>query len=252
MKISNNFFVIILIGGKGTRYSKINEEPKQLIKINKKSLLENLIISFVNNGIKNFVFPLGYKKDYFKKFFDKKKTILNRKIKVFNNKLKKIDRQNINILLFDAGKKSSKLLRIKKSIKFFNSEEFIVTYGDGIADINFKKYIKIYEKNHKAIITSKYINSQYGHLKLSKSKIMKFQEKPIMTDPINIGYYFFTKKLFNKYYNARHELEDRFIKKLITNNHIINHVHKGFFFNIDRKEDLEIIKKKYKKLLFKL
>ena len=56
MKYSNNFFSIILIGGMGSRFSKINEAPKQLIKINKRSLLENLIISFINNGINNFCF----------------------------------------------------------------------------------------------------------------------------------------------------------------------------------------------------
>ncbi len=73
MKFSKNFFSIILIGGMGTRFSRINEAPKQLIKLNKRSLLENLIISFVKNGINNFVLPLGYKKNFFSNFFKKKK-----------------------------------------------------------------------------------------------------------------------------------------------------------------------------------
>ena len=81
MKFSNNFFTIILIGGMGTRFSKINEAPKQLIKINKKSLLENLIISFVKNGINNFVLPLGHKKKFFINFFKKKKKFLTKMLK---------------------------------------------------------------------------------------------------------------------------------------------------------------------------
>jgi len=73
MKLQKNFYAIILIGGMGSRFSKINQPPKQLIKLNKRSLLENLIISFVKNGISNFVLPLGYKKKYFIDFLKKKK-----------------------------------------------------------------------------------------------------------------------------------------------------------------------------------
>ena len=98
----------------GSRFSKINEAPKQLIKINKRSLLENLIISFINNGINNFVLPLGYKKNFFLNFFKTKNKILNRNVKIFKNKSpNKFDKKNINIVLFDAGKNSSKLLGSK-------------------------------------------------------------------------------------------------------------------------------------------
>ena len=76
MEFSKNFFAVILIGGMGSRFSKINESPKQLIKLNKRSLLENLIISLVKNGINNFALPLGYKQNFFKKFFKKKKKFI--------------------------------------------------------------------------------------------------------------------------------------------------------------------------------
>ena len=254
MKFPKNFFSVILIGGKGSRFSKINETPKQLIRLNKRSLLENLIISFVKNGINNFVLPLGYKQNFFKKFFNNKKKIYNKKIKIFTDKDKfdNIDERYINVVLFDAGKKSSKLLRIKKSIKFFNSENFLVTYGDGISDIKIKKYLKINQENKKAIIACKYVNSQYGHLRISNKRIIEFKEKPIMKEPINIGYYFFSKKIFEKFYNNKFELEKQFIQKLIDNNEIISYIHRGFFFNIDRKIDLYRIKEKYKKIIYRL
>ena len=96
------------------------------------------------------------------------------------------------------------------------------------------------------------MNSQYGHLKISKNKILEFNEKPIMKDPVNIGYYLFTKKIFNNFYKSKYELENQFIKKLIINNKLINYNHKGFFFNIDRKIDVINVKKKYKNILLKL
>ena len=73
MSFSKNFFAVILIGGLGSRFSNINETPKQLIRINKRSILENLIITFVKSGITNFILPLGYKKFFFTNFFKKKK-----------------------------------------------------------------------------------------------------------------------------------------------------------------------------------
>ena len=73
MNVDKNFTVIILVGGRGTRFSKINEPPKQLIMLNKRSLLENQMKYFIKYNIKNFIFPLGNKSSYFYKFFKKKK-----------------------------------------------------------------------------------------------------------------------------------------------------------------------------------
>ena len=73
MESINKLSCVLLIGGKGTRYSKLDEPPKQLIKIHKNTLIENLIIQMKDNGIDDFIFPLGYKKNYFYNFFLKKK-----------------------------------------------------------------------------------------------------------------------------------------------------------------------------------
>ena len=73
MKFEKNFFAIILVGGLGSRFSRINESPKQLIKLNKRSLLENQLIFYTKNNIKNFIFPLGYKNKFFINFFKNKK-----------------------------------------------------------------------------------------------------------------------------------------------------------------------------------
>jgi len=140
MKLQENFYAIILIGGMGSRFSKINQPPKQLIKLNKRSLLENLIISFVKNGINNFVFPLGYKKKYFIDFLKRKKKIFKKKVVLHRGISKKINSNNINIFLFDAGIRSSKLLRIKQSLRYINEENFFVTYGDGIENNELNKY----------------------------------------------------------------------------------------------------------------
>lgn len=252
MKIDKKLTAIILTGGRGSRFSKINEPPKQLMILNKRSLLENQMRYFISYNIKNYIFPLGYKSSYFYNFFKKKKTINNYKTIIHYNKFGKIDENKINILLFNGGKNTSKLKRIKHSLKYIKSNNFIATYGDGIANINFKNYLNLFNKYKKAIVACKNIKSQYGHLKISGKKILSFDEKPILKDPINIGYYFFSKEIFNKFYKNNYELEDKFVKSLIKNNKLVAYNHKGFFFNIDRKIDLDNIKKTYKKLILTL
>ena len=243
---------ILLLGGVGSRYSNIYESPKQLIKLNKRTLLENIMEGYIKNGINYFIFPLGNKKKYFIKFFLKKKKILNKKINLINKISQKISSNQINILFFDAGKKTSKLNRIKKSLKYIESKSFFVTYGDGLANINFKKYLKLINQFKSNIISSKKFRSQYGHLILKKNNIINFIEKPIMNDPINIGYYFFLRNDFIKNYNKNFELEGKFLNKLINKKKIRVFEHQGFFFNIDKKTDLQKLKNNNKKLLNKL
>ena len=245
---------ILLLGGAGSRFSNINEPPKQLIKINKRTLLENLIIHLKKNGIKNFVLPLGYKKTFFYDYFKIQKKLgkFTFNLVLSKNKIS-LKKKDINIYLFDAGNKSSKLSRINQSLKLFNSESFFVSYGDGLADINIKNILKIYKKYNKPVISSTKINSQYGHLEIYKrNKKKKFIEKPLMEMPINIGYYLFNKKIFLENFSNKYELEGGFLKSLIKNNKLITYLHNGYFFNIDKKIDLVKIKKEKKKIIRKL
>ena len=99
--------------------------------------------------------------------------------------------------MFDAGVNTNKLNRINKSLKFLNkSNLFGVCYGDIFANINFKKQLTLFKKkNILAVLTSFNERSPYGHLKIDKkNRIISFIEKPIMNNPINIGFYFFKKK----------------------------------------------------------
>ena len=245
---------ILLLGGAGSRYSNINEPPKQLIKINKRTLLENLIIHLKNNNIKNFILPLGYKNKFFYSYFKKQKKIgkftfnlILSENKIFSKK------KDINIYLFKAGNKNSKLSRIKQSLNLFNSDSFFVSYGDGLADINIKNILNIYKKYNKSVISSTKINSQYGHLEIyKKNEIRKFIEKPLMEMPINIGYYLFNRKTFLENFSNKYELEGEFLKSLIKNKKLVTYIHNGYFFNIDKKIDLVKIKKERKKIIKKL
>tara|TARA_B110000003_G_C16609450_1_gene518825 strand:+ start:307 stop:1047 length:741 start_codon:yes stop_codon:yes gene_type:complete len=242
--------VIILLGGKGSRFSKIDQQPKQLVNLNKNNLLTSIFLYYKKYNLNYFILPLGHKKKFFLDFFNNKKNIKKYKFNILNNKNILIKKNHINLKLFNASEKSSKLSRIYKSTKFFNSNYFMVTYGDGLADIDFDKQINYFNKiKKKNLVTICKIRSQYGHVKTSfNSGVLEFKEKPYLKVPINIGYYVFNKFDFLSLFNKKDELESEFLPKLVKKKSLFAYSHDGFFFNIDNKKDLEQVKNKYKKV----
>ena len=114
---------IILVGGTGSRFSKIDEYPKQLAKINKEIIIIKIIKQLKKFGINYFIFPLGHKKEFFIKFFNSKENIKRFNLNIVKN-FDKIKQDKININYFDAGKETSKLDRVLKSFKKLNRTIF--------------------------------------------------------------------------------------------------------------------------------
>ena len=116
--------------------------------------------------------------------------------------------------------------------------------------INFKKKLKLFKKkNILAVLTSFNERSPYGHLKIDKrNRITSFIEKPIMNNPINIGFYFFKKNLFfSSSFNKKDDLETQFLPKLSKKLQLASHMHKDFHFTVNTQKDLLDIKKLFKK-----
>ena len=231
---------IILVGGAGARFSNIKEKPKQLAKINKEIILIKIIKHLNRSNINYFIFPLGHKKKIFIKFFNSKKNIKRFNLNIVKG-FNEIKKNKININYFNAGTKTSKLDRILKSLSKMKSNNFLVTYGDGLANINLKKLFSAYYKDNKKKIylTSFKKRSQYGHIKIKKkNSIYSFIEKPVLQDPVNIGFYLFNKLIFKKNYKSNCELESGFLPKLIKKNILKFHLHNGYFFSIDDQKDI--------------
>ena len=243
-----NFSTIILVGGQGSRFSEVNSPPKHLTKLNKNIILINIINYLKKFGFKHFIFPLGYKKEYFINFFN---SINNQKkfgFKIVNHKIsiKDLESKKILISFFDAGKETNKLTRIYKSKNYTTMNNLFIIYGDDLANVNFKKIKNLFFKNKKTkVIISVYKkNSQYGHVKIDKNKkVRKFIEKPPLSLPINIGFYMINSKIIDKYYRKNFELEVDFLPLLVKKNLLISFEHKGYFYSINDKKELLTAKK---------
>ena len=138
--------MVILVGGTGSRFSEINEPPKQLSKLNKNIILINILNNFKKFGFNHFIFPLGAKKDFFIDFFNSKKNIKKYNFNLLKKKFEKheIKPNKLNISFFNAGENTKKINRIEKSFNYTNNQDLFVTYGDDLADVNMKENLNKY------------------------------------------------------------------------------------------------------------
>ena len=177
MKTKNKLIsVVVLVGGSGSRFSSINEFPKQLSKLNNEFILMHIINNFRKYGLKHFIFPLGLKKNFFAKFFHSKKNIYKYKFNILKKNFltKDLKSNKINISIFDAGQKTKKLERIFKSLHYVVNNDFIVAYGDDLSNIKLNQILKEYNKNKnkKAIVTIFNKKSQYGHVVVGTKNLL--------------------------------------------------------------------------------
>lgn len=172
----NKMKVIILCGGKGKRMGKITRKiPKPLVKIGKIPIIQHKINYYKNQGLKNFIFCLGYKGNLLKKFLKKKCN---------------------NPIFFDGGIESGILKRIYLARKIINKST-IISYGDTLAKINFRKLLRNHKKS-KAILSlvAAPIQNPFGLIKWnSKRKVTNFEEKPTLNH--FIGYAVIEPTIFN-------------------------------------------------------
>ena len=214
---------IILCGGLGTRISEETvKKPKPMVKVGKIPIIEHILNIYIKHGFNEFILATGYKNKIIKNYFKSKK--LNAKIKCIY-----------------TGKKTLTGGRIKRLKNFFNNDEdFMVTYGDGISDVNIKKLVK-YHKTHKKIATMTIIHppARFGEVIINKKcDLKKFEEKPqVKQGWINGGFFVFNSKIFKYIKGDLTMLEREPIKKLLNKNQIKAFKHESFWKCMDTLRD---------------
>jgi glucose-1-phosphate cytidylyltransferase len=218
--------VVFLAGGYGSRISEYTTKiPKPMIKLCNKPIIEHLINYYQNYGFKDFLIAGGYKVNVLKKFFDNNSIFKNIKVKVVNT--------GLNTL---TGKR---IYKLKKFLK--NEENFLLTYGDGISDIELTNLINFHKKKN-SIFTLSAVRpaARFGELKISGNKIVNFQEKPQMQKGwINGGFFVVNKKFFKFLSNKNVMLEREPFTKVSASGKMFAYKHQGFWKCIDTKRDLD-------------
>ena len=225
--------VVILAGGKGTRLSEYTKLiPKPMLKILKIPIIVRIIKHYNKFGFKDFIIATGYKKKIIEKYF--------------KNNLK-----NLNIKTLDTGLNSmtgGRLLYLKKLLR----ETFMLTYGDGISNVNLKKLLFFHKKNkYFATLTAVRPPARFGGIKLSGKRVKFFKEKSKLDEGwINGGFFVMEPKIFKYIKNYKTVLEQYPLEKLSRIKKLGAFKHNGFWQCVDTARDKELIENliKFKKL----
>lgn len=229
--------IVILAGGLGSRLSEITKTiPKPMVKINGKPILVRIMKHFAKYGFKNFYIALGYKGKVIKKYFAK------------NN-------FGWNINLINTGKKTMTGGRLRRLTKYLKKETFLMTYGDGLSDVNLNKLLKFHRKNNKLVtLTAVRPPARFGNLKIKGHNVEYFREK-FNTDEgwINGGFFVIEPEFLKYIKNDKTYLEKEPLEILAKKKQLIAFKHKHFWQCMDTLRDkinLEKIlkQKKFKKI----
>lgn len=232
--------VVILCGGQGTRMREHTEFiPKPLVEIGGKPILWHIMKTYAHYGFNEFILCLGYKgnmiKDYFMNYDTKHHDITMRlKDKHHWTHYKDTDVEDWTITLADTGENTMTGGRIKRIQKYIDGDEFFVTYGDGVADIDIKKLLEFHRKMGKlATLSGIRPVSRFGVIDHEQGLITNFQEKPRMKERVNGGYFVFNKKVFDYIQGDDTVLEEEPVRKLAAERQISIFEHDGFWECMD-------------------
>ncbi len=226
--------IVLLAGGFGTRLSEYTKTiPKPMIHIDGKPLLLHIMQFYAKHGFKDFYIALGYKGHVIKKFFNKK---------FFD----------WNINLVETGKNTMTGGRLKRLKKHIGNETFMMTYGDGISNVNLKKLLKFHKKNKKLVtLTAVRPPARFGALKLKNHYVSYFKEKSKLDEGwINGGFFVMEPKFLNYIKNDDTYLEREPLEKACKKKQLMAYRHEGFWQCMDTKRDKDNLNKVLKKIKF--
>lgn len=235
--------VLILAGGYGTRLSEETDlRPKPMVEIGGKPILWHIMKLYSHYGFNDFIILLGYKGYYIKEYFanyylhqsDVTFDMKNGQMEVHNN-----TSEPWKVTLIDTGINSMTGGRIKRASKYINNERFMLTYGDGVSDVNIKNLLDFHiQNNSKLTMTAIQPAGRFGALDLNGNKITDFIEKPAGDGNwINGGFMVCEPEVLDYIEDDFTVFEQEPLKKLASQNVINAFKHKGFWQCMDTLRD---------------
>ena len=243
--------VIILAGGYGTRLGNITEAiPKPMVKIGNKPIIWHIMKIYSHFGYNDFILSLGYKAEIFKEYFYNYSIYNNDfTIDFADNSVTKHnghDESNWKITLVDTGLNSLKGARLKRIEGYLNDDINLLSYGDGVANVNINEVVKFHKKHNKILtLTGVYPPSRFGELLVKNGKLENFLEKPQTSSGlISGGFMVFNKKLLDFLsIDENCDLEFGLFEDFARKGEIAVYEHEGKWECVDTERDLNHLNK---------
>ena len=241
--------VIILAGGYGTRLSEETDlRPKPMVEIGGYPIIHHIMKIYSHYGFNDFIIALGYKgyiiKEYFANYLLHNSDIFidlsENKIEILNKRV-----ENWKVTLVDTGLDTQTGGRIKRLQRLIGNNRFMMTYGDGVSDVNVKKLVEFHESHKKyATVTAVQPGGKYGQLEIGyNNEIRTFMEKPPGDGSwVNGGFFVLEPKIFDYIDSDETIWESEPLERLAKDGKLMAFKHSGFWRCMDTlkdKRDLE-------------
>lgn len=245
--------VVILCGGLGTRLREETEfRPKPMVNIGSRPILWHIMKIYAHYGHNDFVLALGYKGEVIKNYFCHYE-LMNNDVTIELGKPEQLcihpchEETGWKITLADTGEKALKGARLKKVEKYINNEDtFMVTYGDGVANIDIRSLLAFHHSHGKlATVTGNNPTSRFGEMMLRGNQVESFIEKPQDRDSlINGGFFVFNRGIFDYLLpDDNCDLEVGPLEKIAREGQLMVYKHTGFWVCVDTLRDVEYVNK---------
>jgi len=245
--------VIILAGGFGTRLSEYTDViPKPMVTIGGRPILWHVMKTYAHFGYKDFYLALGYKSEVIKEYFLHYHS-LNADFTVDLSsgvvQSHQTDETDWRVTLVDTGRNTMTGGRIKRLRKFIDNEPFMLTYGDGVADIDIDSLVK-FHKSHGKMVTLSAVRpaARFGDLEFNGDYVSSFQEKPQLHEGwINGGFFVCNPELFEMIDDDAQMLEREPLERVVNEGELMAFRHHGFWQCMDTKRDRDLLENLYSK-----
>ena len=239
--------VVILCGGLGTRLREETEfRPKPMVEIGGRPILWHIMKIYANSGFREFVLCLGYRGNMIKEYFLNYEAMnndftmcLGRESSIRYNGLH--TEQGFAVTLADTGLNTMTGGRLQRVRKYVDGEIFMMSYGDGVADIDLKKLLAFHHNHGKiATVTTVTPTSRFGIVEMSGSgQVLKFVEKPKTEAFASAGFFVFCPAIFDYLNGDDCILEREPLQRLAAEGELMAYGHDGFFYAMDTYREYE-------------
>ena len=244
--------VIILAGGFGTRLSEYTERiPKPMVPIGGKPILWHIMRLYAHYGHNDFYIALGYKAEVIKEYF-LKFTAINSdfSLDLTTGQIETHGKNGLDskVTLIDTGQDSMTGGRVKRLAHFIDEEPFMLTYGDGLADIDFKALIDFHRGHGKMVtVTAVHPGARFGELEIDDDRVTAFQEKPQTRHGwINGGFFVIEPEFIDLIENDQTVLEKEPLEQVAKLGELMAFLHDGFWQCMDTKRDRDLLEELWK------
>lgn len=239
--------VVILAGGFGTRLSEYTETiPKPMVTVGGRPILWHIMKQYAKYGFTDFNLALGYKAELIKEYFLHYRS-LNSDFTVDLGTgavhSHQTDEVDWNITLVHTGQDSMTGGRVKRMQPYIGNETFLLTYGDGVADLNIQELVK-FHKGHGKMVTVSAVHpgARFGELDIDEGRVSSFKEKPQMAQGwINGGYFVIEPEFFEFINGDKTILEKDPLEKVAEIGELMAYRHDGFWQCMDTKRDRDML-----------